>query len=768
MAENTTKARIVICEDEAIIAADLETRLTSLGYDICGIAATGETALALVEQHQPDLVMMDIVIQGEMDGLAAAEVIRDKWGIPVVFVTDYADSDRLKRADLAYPFGYLLRPVKDNELKITTEMALYVANTDAERRRVEQALAASEEQYRLLVESTGDIVLIHDENGVITFSNNRGMEFSGYSLEEFRGRNVMEFMPQDELEALIERRDNRYAGDDLHYQFETAFINRHGERIEVDVNSTPIFRDGLYLGQMIVARDITARKQAERSLKRSQKRFSELAELLPETIFELDENARLTFVNRNAFKQFRYTQHDFDSGLDALNMIVPEDRPRTMENMIKILQGEDIGLSEYQALRKDGTTFPALFHSAAIYDEGKPAGLRGFIIDISERKHLEAQLQQAQKMEAIGTLASGIAHDFNNLLQAINGYTQLLLLDKEEDDPEYRSLAAIQKSGNRAAELVRGLLLFSRKAEIERKPLELNVEVEHARKVLERTIPKMVDIEIHLGSRIWLIMADPVQIEQIILNLGKNAADAMPEGGRLVIETANIVVDEAYAKQYPDAQTGRYALLTISDTGHGMDHETQKKIFDPFFTTKEIGQGTGLGLASVYGIVKSHGGAIGCYSEIEQGTSFKIYFPAMEEPATEREKNIATVPPKGGNEVILLVDDEETIRGFAEQALVRFGYQVFTASNGEEALKVYQSNPGRIDLVVMDIGMPGMGGHRCLRELLQINPEVKVLIASGYSIHGQVEKSIEAGAVGYVGKPYQLSDLLGSVRSALD
>ena len=387
------------------------------------------------------------------------------------------------------------------------------------------------------------------------------------------------------------------------------------------------------------------------------------------------------------------------------------------------------------------------------------------ITALEEKEKLQTQLLQAQKMEAVGTLAGGVAHDFNNLLQAINGHTQLLLMDISEDGLEYSSLKAIHNSCTRAADLIRSLLQFSRSEATERKPIELNIEVELARKVLERTIPKMVDIEVHPKGRLWPIMADSTQIEQILLNLGTNAADAMPDGGKLLFEVENITLDDDYANRRLNAQPGKYVLLTISDTGEGMDKETLEKIFEPFFTTKEFGKGTGLGLASVYGIVKSHGGYITCYSEVGQGTIFKIYFPAIEEPEVNESAPVEAKSIPGGSETILLVDDEESIRGFAQQALMKFGYKVMTASTGEEALELFKDRNGNIDLVVMDLGMPGMGGHKCLQELIKLNPKQKVIIASGYSME---KKSLESGAKGFVGKPYQLADLLNTVRAVLD
>ena len=283
-------------------------------------------------------------------------------------------------------------------------------------------------------------------------------------------------------------------------------------------------------------------------------------------------------------------------------------------------------------------------------------------------------------MEAIGTLAGGISHDFNNLLQAINGYTQLLLMEKSDTDSEYSSLKAIQDAGFRASDLVRQLLLFSRKADSTRRPIELQHEVEQAKKILERTIPRMVEIQVNMGNRLWTINADPVQMEQMLLNLGTNASDAMQDGGKLLFELENTILDDDYVGGHQGAQPGRYVLLSVSDTGHGMDKATIENIFDPFFTTKEFGKGTGLGLASVYGIVKSHGGYISCYSELGQGTTFKIYFPAIVQPEIEEIKEVEPQPISRGTETILLVDDEEAIRGFAEQALMKFGYNVLTAS----------------------------------------------------------------------------------------
>lgn len=406
--------------------------------------------------------------------------------------------------------------------------------------------------------------------------------------------------------------------------------------------------------------------------------------------------------------------------------------------------------------------------------EGRQACL-AFFRDVSERiaadeehHRLEDQLHHAQKMEAVGTLSGGISHDFNNLLQVINGYAQLLLMDKSENSQEYHFLKAIQGAGVRASDLVRQLLLFSRKADATKRAVALKQEVEQAQTMLERTIPKMIRIQVIAKDGLWTINADPVQIEQMLLNLGTNAADAMPDGGKLVFEIGNITLDDDFANRHLGAEPGRYLLLTVADTGQGMDQDTMNKIFDPFFTTKDFGKGTGLGLASVYGIVKSHGGYINCYSEIGKGTTFKIYFPAIVQPEVKGTDNPDPELPSRGVETVLLVDDDEAIRDYAQQALMKFGYTALTASSGEETLEIYPEKSNEIDIIVMDIGMPGMGGHKCLQELQKINPAVKVVIASGYAIDDRVKKSLDSGAAGYLGKPYQLTDLLNTVRAVLD
>ncbi|MFH1135468.1 MAG: PAS domain S-box protein [Pseudomonadota bacterium] len=522
-------------------------------------------------------------------------------------------------------------------------------------------------------------------------------------------------------------------------------------------------------------RDITERKSAEEALRAGEERFRQVYEQMGVGVARVSLDFLIESANEAYCRLLGYGEEEL-IGKHLREITHPDMLEENLRRQRQLAVGEiEHFRMEKAFIHKSGRIIHGLLDANLVRGvDGLPKYFLGSVVDITdvkrvekEQKYLQTQLKQAQKMEAIGTLAGGISHDFNNLLQAINGYTQILLLDANPAGPEYPSLTAIQKAGNRAAGLIRQLLLFSRKADSERRPVELNQEVEQARRLLERTIPRMVDLEVRPGGRLWPILADPVQIEQILLNLGTNAADAMPEGGNLVIETENITLGGDYVNSHLGATPGRYVLMTVTDTGHGMDKETVEKIFEPFFTTKEIGKGTGLGLASVYGIVKNHGGHIMCYSEVGQGTTFKIFLPAAAPADLVETDEVFSKPLRGGAETILLADDEESIRDFASQVLKKFGYTVLGAASGEEALEIYSARSAEIDLVIMDLGMPGMGGHKCLQELIKLDAVVKVVIASGYSSDDQVKKALAAGAAGYVGKPYHIDELLNTTREVL-
>jgi PAS domain S-box-containing protein len=514
-------------------------------------------------------------------------------------------------------------------------------------------------------------------------------------------------------------------------------------------------------------------------LQESEKKYRDLVEGANSIILRMDTKGNIIFFNEFAQRFFGYSENEV-LGKNIQGTILPgaESTKRNFGELIKSLRKDPerpVASEDEYVLRSGEKAWIAWTYKPIFDDEGHVVEILCIGNDITglrraehEKEDLEAQLRGAQKMEAIGTLAGGIAHDFNNILQAIFSYIQILLLKKDQSDPDYDKFKAIENSVQRASELTRRLLIFSRKVKSKLKPVDLNQEVVQVSKMLEMTIPKMITIELKLAGNLRTINADPVQIEQIMMNLGVNARDAMPDGGHLDFETENVVLDEEFCRNHLGSRPGEYVLLGVSDTGHGIDKELQAHIFEPFFTTKETGQGTGLGLAMVYGIVKSHGGYITCDSEPGKGTTFKIYFPVMASDAEAQDSEESELPIEGGNETILLVDDEENIRKPGEEMLADFGYKVITASDGESALELYRNEYEKINLIILDLIMPGMGGSLCLQELIRINPLVKVIVASGYSISGSEKKVIEAKAKGFIRKPYNVREMLNLVREVLD
>ncbi|MEW6530465.1 MAG: response regulator [Thermodesulfobacteriota bacterium] len=507
------------------------------------------------------------------------------------------------------------------------------------------------------------------------------------------------------------------------------------------------------------------RKKLHDQLGESEGRYRTLFEQSKDAVFITSREGKLLDANQAFLTLFHLTREEARN-LDVLCLYNdPADRMRFQEEM------ERTGaLAEYETTfrRTTGEELNCLLASTFRRDiDGTILGYQGIIRDVTEQKRLQKQLAQSQKMEAIGTLAGGIAHDFNNLLTVISGYAEILLQSKDKSDPDYGDLQKILHASKRGAELVRNLLIFSRKSDAKPRPINLNHEVEQVKSLLDRTIPKMIEIRLHRAGALRAVNADSGQIEQVLMNLAVNAKDAMPDGGTLTIETANTILDEAYARSLFHVEPGEYVILRISDTGHGMDKKTLDHIFEPFFTTKEAGKGTGLGLATVYGIIKQHRGHISCYSEVGKGTTFNIYLPAIPDETETHVESPGELPAMG-TETVLLVDDEDLIRELGAQILTKHGYTVLQAVNGRVGLDLFKQERSRISLVILDLIMPEMGGGECLNELIKIDPNVKVLIASGYAADASVEETAQIGAKGYVTKPFSVNELLRDVRRVLD
>ncbi len=496
---------------------------------------------------------------------------------------------------------------------------------------------------------------------------------------------------------------------------------------------------------------------AEERLRDSERRFRTIFESAQDAIFLKDADLKYTLVNPAMERLYGLKADDFCGQTDE-QLFGEEKGNQTRRIETRVLQGEIV--EEEIKLVRDTTR---IFHSIKVPlpgQDGDTGGICGFVRDISITKHLEAQLLQAQKMEAIGTLAGGISHDFNNLLQAILGYAQMLLMDKNVAPANAAKLREIEKAAQRATELTSQLLAFSRKMEIHPRPVDLNQVVLQVEKLLKRTIPKMIDIELRLTDSVLTVNADPGQVEQVLLNIGVNARDAMPDGGRLIIETENVASDNALGRLHPGEVVGEFVRLSMADNGQGMTEEVRQHIFEPFYTTKQPGKGTGLGLAMAYGIIHNHGGHILCESQPGKGTTFDIYLPAIKmataRPVATREDPIQ----RGNGETILVVDDEEFLRELARDMLSNNGYQVITAGSGESGLSLYREKSNTIALVILDLIMPGMGGKHCMEEILNFNPNAKVVISSGYSMEDPASDEVLQRARGFIQKPYNFRKML--------
>jgi PAS domain S-box-containing protein len=449
---------------------------------------------------------------------------------------------------------------------------------------------------------------------------------------------------------------------------------------------------------------------------------------------------------------------------------LPErERPPTADVFRELLQREVHAHHENAILTKAGPERIIAWNNTLVRDaQGRPAGTLSIGEDVTERLHLEEQFRQAQKMEAVGRLAGGVAHDFNNLLTAITGYTDLVRQDLHPGDPHRADLDEVRNAADRAAALTRQLLAFSRRQVLQPRVLDLNEVVTGMEKLLRRTIGEDVVLDARLAPDLPGVRADPGQLEQVIMNLAVNSRDAMPDGGRLTIETGLGDLDDTYAASHPGARPGRYVLMAFTDTGQGMDQETQKHVFEPFFTTKGPGKGTGLGLATVYGIVKQSEGYVAVYSEVGVGTSMKVYLPVAEGAAQRIAPPASEASTPSGTETILLVEDEEGVSALALKLLERRGYTVLRASGGAEAVALGRAHAGAIDLLITDVVMPGMGGPECAELLVRLRPGLKVLFVSGYADAAVTGHRILDPRAPYLQKPFTPDALARKVREVLD
>jgi PAS domain S-box-containing protein len=510
--------------------------------------------------------------------------------------------------------------------------------------------------------------------------------------------------------------------------------------------------------------------KALRQIMESEERFRTLSENSPDIIYTIDNGGVITYINPAAKEIMGYAAEDV-IGRHFLEFVKAEESTLLLQAINRIKSGKKtIQNFEGRLLARDGSE--RLFNMSGapnLNAAGEMTGIVGTLKDVTEQRRLESQLHQASKMNALGRLTGGISHDFNNILQAISAYNQLLTMKKTDADPDWKYLMNINGLTKRATDLINQLLIFSSKVESTLVPIDINREIRNYHELLVSTLPKTISMNLNLAGNLHLINGDTAQLGQVIMNLAVNAKDAMPKGGELLIETENIELTAPLDRDNAKIRAGRYVRCRISDTGCGIEKENLEHIFEPFFTTKDAGKGTGIGLSVVYGIMKNHDGYIFCDSEVGQGTIFELYLPTLDATAAEETREIReSVDLSKGHETILLVDDEPSLLETGQELLSYLGYQVLTATSGEEALVTIRREGDRIDIVIMDLMMPGMGGEKCLVEIQKIYPQMRVMIASGYTASVKTDDILKTGAVAFIQKPYYIEDMSRKIREILD
>lgn len=818
--------KLLIVEDERIVAKDIQSTLQNLGYEILAMVSSGEEAVSRAAEMRPDLVLMDIMLKGQMDGIQAAQVIQDRFSIPVIYLTAYADSSTLQRAKITTPFGYILKPFEERELHTTIEMALY-------RHQMDRKFRESEDRFRTLTETATDGIIVLDEESSMLYVNPAVEKIFGYASAEMLGASLTTLMPDNIRQTHLERmaRYIETGEQPLNWEsIEFSGLHKSGREIPLELSFSEFTKDGkrYFTG---VARDITQRKESEEALWDADRRAIIEYESLLERIASLAQvlgtardlpvifRALRDFAKRSTpcsglFISLFNQESNLRTPVYAWSECVEEDvmnlPPMEMSespHSRAVATGQTIITDDFQAAVKGQPAVhigmeinPNLPQSSLVV----PMSMMGRIIGAVEvqsnelsafrQEHATAmnmaanlaavavdnmqllereqqykeQLQQSQKMEAVGRLAGGVAHDFNNLLTVITGYSDLSIRHLENGNPIRRNVEEIRKAGERAAALTRQLLAFSRKQVLQPKVLDMNSIIADMKIMMHRLIGEDFDLLTALEPSLGRVKADPNQVEQIILNLAVNARDAMPGGGKITIETANAELDSTDVKRHMDVQPGLYVMLAVRDNGCGISQEVQQRIFEPFFTTKEQGKGTGLGLSTVYGIVKQSDGHIWVDSEVGRGTTFKIYLPCVEEALTNSESKAKSGELLYGKETILLVEDDELVRQMASDILKTVGYTILEAQHGGEALSICKQHQEPLDLILTDVVMPQMSGRELAERVALIRPKARVLYMSGYTDDAIVHHGVLDEGTPFLEKPFTPEALARKVREVLD
>ena len=639
----------------------------------------------------------------------------------------------------------------------------------SERKLAEEALRENEALFRTVIQNSWDVFHLVQPDGRIVYESPSVTRVLGYLPEEMVGRNALEFVHPDDLHKVVAGPPGAAAGEAAMRTIVLRIRHKDGswrwvESFEINLVDNPD------VGAVSVNyRDITERKLAEDSLRASEERFRLLSKATNDAIWDWDLDSDVLWWNEGFETLFGFKRDAVEPGIASwTSRIHPDQRDRVVTGIHRAIDaGEPNWTAAYQFLRHDGRYAQVIDRGHVIRDaSGRGVRMVGGMTDITERLALEERLRQSQRLESIGQLTGGVAHDFNNLLTVILGNAELLS-EQLGSNTAQRALAdLVLSAAQRGADLTQRLLAFARKQALEPKVIDVNHLAADLDRLLRRALGEHIEIEFVRGAQLWPALVDPAQLENALLNLCLNARDAMPQGGRLTIETCNTRIDDDYASKHDEVKAGQYVLLAVSDTGAGIAPDHLARVFEPFFTTKEKGKGTGLGLAMVYGFVKQSGGHASIYSEVGHGTSVKLYLPRAAKPSTSAPPRGDNTQLTGGTETILMVEDDEFVHHYAQAQLRRLGYTVLTAENGHQALELLGAHDN-IDLLFTDVVMPGMSGRELADEARKLRPGLKVLYTSGYTENAIVHHGRLDPGVLLLGKPYRRSDLARKIREAL-
>jgi two-component system cell cycle sensor histidine kinase/response regulator CckA len=779
--------KVLIAEDDRVTLRRIQSLLEKWGYETVA-ASDGLKAWQILEQPDaPRLMVMDWMMPG-MTGVEICKRLSQKEGYElsyVILVTARDNPSDIVEGLEAGASDYLTKPFNKAELRTRLRAGERILTLQGDLRNQLAELQTQREEQKWLQQQRDQLVnrlqlqidrmpigcILADENFRFTYLNPAAEKIFCYSLEEIYNKAPWGLIFSESSEPYAKRLFQRAISGDMSAHGTTENLTRDGKTIICEWFNTPLIdKEGNFHSLLAMVQDVTEMKRSEDQLRK----LSRAVEQSHTAIMITDTQGCIEYVNPKFQQISGYLSED----VIGLNPRFQKSGGMPAEEYSRLWQtilGGREWRGEFQNLKKNGELYwVAASISPITNSDGVTTNFLAIYEDISGRKHqeeileqTEEQFRQSQKMEAIGSLAGGVAHDFNNLLSVIIGYADLMAMEVKKEDPLRSSLDQIRKAGQRAADLTRQLLAFSRKQVLQPRIFDLNGIIMESSKMLQRLIGEDIELVTFLDPALGKVKADPTQFTQVILNLAVNARDAMPDGGKLTIETTNATLDENYTRTHLDTKPGAYVQLLVSDTGGGMSEDVLEHIFEPFFTTKERGKGTGLGLSTVYGIVKQSEGNIEVESRLGKGTTFRIYLPLVEVPAESLQTKIQ-MELKSRSETILLVEDDEMVRALAAHALRRKGYHVLEAANGGEALLICEQHPEKIHLLLTDVIMPHLSGRALADKLSGMRPDMKILYMSGYTDNIIIPHGVLEAEIAFLPKPFTPDELLQIVASTLD